>query len=150
MWNCESCIHTNNILFQWINTQLSAFPLFNGFWIIGEIKYLSCWLTKHGIIYNCLCSLSASLLKCTNSFYRKMNPCQIAENTACILGVLMCFFFLTFKCYQTWVIKSLKLSWEIIKDSWLLQRLGKDFTSVFCLSLYGFVFNDGWLVTIFL
>lgn len=81
-----------NILFQWINTQLLAFPLFNGFWIIGEIQYLTCLLTKHGIIYNCLCSLSASLSMCMNSFCRKMNPGQIAENTACILGVSMCFF----------------------------------------------------------
>lgn len=101
-----------------------------------------CLLTKYSIIYNCGLYLLPFQFARTH-FYRKDESRHIAKNTVSTLGFLMCVFFLTYRCYQIWVIRSINLSWEIIfpelsvRDSCLLQNLVIYFLSwlfvfVFC------------------
>lgn len=109
-----------------------------------------CLLTKYSIIYNCGLYLLPFQFARTH-FYRKDESCHIAENTVSTLGFLICVFFLTYRCYQIWVIRSINLSWEIVfpelsvRDSCLLQNLDTYFSLlVVCVCLL-FLMMEGWL-----
>lgn len=144
-----SRIHTNDTLSQWMNTQCSPVCSFTGF-LLSVRANIFCLLTKYSIIYNCGLYLLPFQFARTR-FYRNDESCHIAENTVSTLGFLMCVFFLTYRCYQIWVIRSINLSWEMVfpelsvRDSCLFQNLDIYFSlSVVCACLL-FLMMEGLL-----
>lgn len=65
--------------------------------VTSEDKYSSCLVIKYGIIYNCMCSLPASLSIWMNSLCKKDKPRHIAENNLSILGFNL-FSFYQYRC----------------------------------------------------
>lgn len=94
------------------HTVLTSVLIYCCFFLLSVRANIFCLLIKYSIIYNCGLYLLPFQFARTH-FYRNDESCHIAENTVSTLGFLMCVFFLTYRCYQIWVIRSINLSWKI-------------------------------------
>lgn len=81
--------------------------------VTSEDKYSSCLVIKYGIIYNCMCSLPASLSIWMNSLCKKDKPRHIAENNLSILGFNL-FSFYHIDVNEVQLSKSINLSWGTV------------------------------------